>query len=62
MSDTPKDYFVVGRHSEINLDKYSVEVLGRQIIDYEKLKQREPQLYQRIVEEEKQSNSNPDKY
>ena len=60
MNKTSSDYPVVGRNSEINLDKYLVSVHGREIIDYEKLKQEEPDLYSRILEEERKSNIDPD--
>jgi hypothetical protein len=49
-------YPVVGRDDEINLDKYSIEVLGRRIIDYEKLQREQPELYARILKAEQESD------
>lgn len=54
LSTCSGDYPVVGRSDEIDLDNYLIEVRGRQVIDYEALKQREPNLYQRIIEHEKE--------
>lgn len=57
---TPKRYPVVGRNSQIDLVKYQTKVLGRNVIDYEKMKRDEPDLYKRIVDYERESNSNDD--
>ena len=50
----PKHFLVVGRSSDIDLEKYTVHIHGRDIIDYEKLKADEPLLYQQILEQEKE--------
>lgn len=47
-------YPVVGRSTEINLDKYTTKVLGRTIIDYEKVKREEPDLYRKIIDHERE--------
>lgn len=60
MASRSKDYPIVGRNNEINLDKYLVVVHGREIIDYDMLKREEPELYARILEEERKSNLDPD--
>lgn len=56
MSNQDNEYPVVGRDPDIDLTEYSATVLGRTIVDYEKLKQHEPDLYGRIVENERESN------
>lgn len=47
-----RPYPVVGRNGDVDLRVYLTEVNGRQIIDYEKLKMLEPELYQKIIAEE----------
>lgn len=49
-----RHYPVVGRKPGINFDKYLVRVHGRDIIDYDRLKQDDPALYQQILEEEEE--------
>ena len=51
------DYPVVGRNNEIDLDEYLVEVHGRKVVDYEKLQREKPELYKRILEDEKVSET-----
>lgn len=47
-------YPVVGRDSRINLHRYMVAVHGRNIIDYEKIRREDFELYKSILEREKQ--------
>lgn len=53
-------YPIVGRNSHIDLSKYSIRVHGRDIIDYEKLKANEPELYQEILKNEHEENRQSD--
>lgn len=53
---SPHGYPIVGRDSAIDLDKYLVRVHGRDVIDYELLKREEPELYQKILNDERASN------
>lgn len=55
--NTSNSYPVVGRNSEVDLGKYQTKVLGRNVIDYEKIKHDKPDLYKRIIDYEKESNS-----
>lgn len=48
---------VVGRDSRIDLSRYTVTILGREVIDYEKLKREDPKLYNEILNAEKEWNS-----
>ena len=57
MTRTYNDYPIVGRDEAIDLEKYTVVIRGRRIIDYERLKQEEPALYARILAEERESNT-----
>lgn len=47
---------VVGRDRAIDLDKYTVLIHGRSIVDYDKLRREEPELYSRILREEIESD------
>jgi hypothetical protein len=58
--NSPKRYPVVGRSSEIDLEKYQMKVLGRNVIDYDKVKRDEPDLYKRIVDQEREFDRNDD--
>lgn len=63
MNDTQKDnntYPIVGRNSHIDLTKYSVRVHGRDVIDYEKLKASEPELYKQVLANEREENRQSD--
>jgi hypothetical protein len=46
------NYPVVGRDPEIDLERYTVHVNGRDIIDYEKLKQDDSELYKKVLDHE----------
>jgi len=48
-------YAVEGRSTEIDIDKYTVRILGREIIDYDKLKSDNPALYHKILNDELES-------
>lgn len=48
-------YEIVGRDSRIDLSRYTVTILGREVVDYEKLKREEPQLYEEILWAEQES-------
>jgi hypothetical protein len=58
--NTPKRYPVVGRSGEIDLKKYQTKILGRNVIDYEKVKRDKPELYKKIVDNEREFDSNND--
>ena len=53
-----KQYPIVGRIDGINLGKYAVEIQGRKVIDYDKIKREDPLLYKTIIENE----NKPDPY
>ena len=57
MTRTYSDYPIVGRDEAIDLEKYTVLIHGRRIVDYERLKQEEPELYARILADENESNA-----
>lgn len=48
-SDHRMRFPIVGRDSRIDLAKYTVQIRGQNIIDYEKLKTDNPRLYKEIV-------------
>lgn len=50
-----KPYPIVGRYPEANLEKYKTLIKGRLIIDYEKIRQLDPVLYQTILDRERES-------
>ena len=54
MEPDSKHYPVVGRSSEIDLVAYTTQVNGRMIVDYEKLRREEPELYERILLQERE--------
>ena len=59
MNDKHKNvgtYPIIGRNSHIDLSKYLVRVHGRNVIDYEKLKVNEPELYEQILVNERKEN------
>jgi|GEM_PF-3849596 len=56
----PSSYPVLGRSSEINLPKYQTKVLGRDVIDYDRLKRDDPDLYKKIVDHEREFDRNID--
>jgi len=47
---------VVGRDSRIDMERYTVTICGREIVDYEKLKQDNPKLYKDILDSELQQD------
>jgi len=51
-----KAYPIVGRNPHIDLSKYTVRVIGRDVIDYEKIKENEPELYRQILANEREEN------
>lgn len=55
-------YRIVGRDSRIDLDKYTVKVHGRDVIDYEKLQKEDLALYQEILKNEHEANRRDDEY
>ncbi|MDB5179282.1 MAG: hypothetical protein JWN01_1225 [Patescibacteria group bacterium] len=48
-ADHSKRFPIVGRDQRVDLTKYAVQVHGRDIIDYEKLRADDPALYNEIV-------------
>lgn len=40
---------IVGRDQRVDLNKYTVKIHGRYVIDYEKLRTDDPKLYKEIV-------------
>lgn len=48
-----QQYRVVGRNRAVDLSKYTIRLNGRDVVDYDKLRRLEPELYQRILQEEK---------
>lgn len=56
MEDNTNTYPVIGRHPDIDLAKYIVNIRGRDIINYEKLKNDDPTLYQKIIDQEYERN------
>ena len=55
--DKPKSrgpYKIVGRDPRVDLSRYAVTVHGRQVIDYQKLKLEDPELYEEILNNEKE--------
>lgn len=60
MEDNTHTYPIVGRHSDIDLIKYTVNVHGRGIINYEKLKNDDPILYQNVIDQEHEWNRQDD--
>lgn len=55
-SDHDSRFPIVGRDNRVNLTKYTVQIHGREIIDYEKLKADDPVLYKEIVAGELDAN------
>lgn len=53
---------IVGRDGRIDLDKYTVKVHGRDVIDYEKLQKEDPAFYQEILKNEHEANRRDGKY
>ena len=51
--DTHHSYPVVGRDPRINLHLYTVLIHGREVIDYEKIKRDDIELYKSILENER---------
>lgn len=56
MTSSSGPYDIVGR-PDIDLSQYTVTVNGREVIDYEKLKNDDYVLYQKLLENEKEDNS-----
>lgn len=52
-------YPIVGR-PDVDLSSYLVDLHGRNIIDYEKLKNDDPKLYERILADENEENRQND--
>lgn len=52
-------YRIVGR-PDIDLSKYVVNINGRGIIDYEKMKNDDPALYNQILADENEQNHKDD--
>lgn len=48
-ADHDKRFPIVGRDNRVDLTKYTVQIHGREIVDYEKLKADNPALYNEIV-------------
>ena len=55
-SDYDKRFPIVGRDDRVDLTKYAVQIHGREIIDYEKLKADDPVLYKEVVAGELDDN------
>lgn len=47
---------IVGRDARVDLTKYAVKIHGRNVIDYEKLKADNPELYKEILANEFEAN------
>ncbi len=60
--ETQRDYLVVGRDERVDLERYTVRILGRDIIDYEKLRREDSELYNDIVRGEAESDRRRKKY
>ncbi len=43
---------VVGRDVRIDMSRYTVTVLGRELVDYDKLRRENPQLHKEILDNE----------
>jgi hypothetical protein len=55
-----KRYPIVGRSTDINLEKYQTKVQGRTVLDYEKVRRDEPDLYKKIIDQEREFDHNND--
>ena len=53
-----RTYPIVGRIDDVDLEKYTVVIRGRKIIDYDKIKNEDPELYRKVIENE----NKPDPY
>jgi len=51
-SDSGSSFPIVGRHSRANLAKYTVQILGRDVIAYDKIQAEDPGLYAELVRDE----------
>jgi hypothetical protein len=54
--DHDERFPIVGRDGRVDLTKYTVQIHGHEIIDYEKLKAEDPALYKEIVAGELKAN------
>ncbi|PLS81491.1 hypothetical protein CYG49_01925 [Candidatus Saccharibacteria bacterium] len=61
-SSRPRQYEVTGRNKKIDLNKYTVRILGRDIIDYEKLRLDDPKLYLEIIDQEQAAARRSSRY
>ena len=52
VAPTSKQYPIVGRIDDTELQKYTVLVHGRAIVDYDKIKRDDPELYKKVIENE----------
>lgn len=55
-SEHRKRFPIVGRDGRIDLAKYTVQIRGQDVIDYEKLRTDDPGLYKEIVAGELEAN------
>lgn len=55
-SEHDKRFPIVGRDQRVDLTKYTVKVHGRDVIDYEKLRVDDPELYKEILAGELEAN------
>ena len=53
-----RTYPIVGRIDDVDLEKYTVVIQVRKIIDYDKIKNEDPELYRKVIENE----NKPDPY
>jgi len=62
-SDDSSTFQIVGRrHAGANYEKYLTEVHGREIIDYDKLRDTDPALYESILRNEREDDRLSDIY
>lgn len=59
-SDDRSGHYQITGRPDINLSKYLVDTQGRSILDYEKLKKDDPELYKKILQAEHEANARYD--
>jgi hypothetical protein len=51
----PNIYPVAGRYPDVDINIYGKNINGRIIIDYDKLRQDDPALYEKVIKNERES-------
>jgi len=59
-TDDQSSYFPIVGRADIDFSKYLVNIQGRDIIDYEKLKKDDVELYKKILQAEHETDARYD--